>query len=134
MDKPKRYRNPSAGGWTKWRINSNGYVVRSKTENGLKLEEIQHRILMEEFLGRKLFIGENVHHINGIRNDNRIENLELWSTRQPSGQRVEDKTDWAIRWLTEYRPELLASQFLEEMRESGQLKLPQTGEPPPIMH
>ena len=36
-----------------------------------------------------------MHHKNGQRADNRIENLELWSKSQPSGQRVVDKLRWA---------------------------------------
>jgi hypothetical protein len=63
---------------------------------------MEHRIVMEQALGRELYPDENVHHLNGVRNDNRLENLELWTTSQPSGQRVEDKIAWAMGLLRRY--------------------------------
>jgi len=77
----------------------------------------EHRIVMEQLLGRRLLRHENVHHVNGQRADNRTDgplrnwrsgNLELWSNWQPPGQRVADKIGFAVDLLREYAPDLLA--------------------------
>lgn len=79
-------------------VNSHGYKcfrVNGKTS-------LEHRMVMEAILGRELLPGETVHHINGVRHDNRPENLELWVRSQCPGQRVEDKLRWAHEILDRY--------------------------------
>ena len=80
------------------RVDEFGYA-RLYTPYGWRFE---HRVVMERTLGRRLRPGENVHHRNGRRDDNRPENLELWLTGQPAGQRVEDRIADARRVLELY--------------------------------
>lgn len=84
-----------------------GYVVlRHRKDNPYittKSGDIfEHHYIMAQHLGRSIKKGETVHHKNGIRDDNRLENLELWSRNHPPGQRVEDKIKWSIEFLDEY--------------------------------
>jgi hypothetical protein len=89
-----------------WYPNAKGYMVRNvPNEVGLGWrKELQHRVVMAEHLGRPLLKHEEPHHKNGNRADNRIENLELWSTKQPKGQRLEDKLEYAREIMALYGP------------------------------
>lgn len=92
-------------------LNQAGYVLvdspdhpRAGKWHGRVLE---HILVMEEHLNRLLLPGEEVHHVNANRADNRIDNLELWTHTHPSGARVEDHVNWAIDILKTYAPEIL---------------------------
>jgi len=71
--------------------------------NGLKSQQWvqEHRYIMEQYLQRQLHKDERIYHKNGIRDDNRIENLELWvihnkSKKDPVGSRVRDLLEEAV--------------------------------------
>ena len=95
-----------------WRVDSQGYVSRraNDKDTGHRKYIAQHREVMEKKLGRPLLPGENVHHKNGVKTDNRLSNLEIWVTKQPSGQRPKDIVRWAKEMLRLYEPEALATQ------------------------
>ena len=59
--------------------------------------------VFNNIIGRYLFSFENVHHKNGVRNDNNEDNLELWITKQPKGQRPDDLIEYAEWILKTYK-------------------------------
>jgi hypothetical protein len=90
--------------------NKHGYISLCRKKHFASRKDgrvFEHILVMAEHLGRRLKIDETVHHKNGIRDDNRLENLELWKKGQPPGSRLEDKITWAKSLLEEYGYEVI---------------------------
>lgn len=91
--------------------NKDGYILVWAPEHPMAYagrRAPEHRLIMEKMLGRYLFPDENVHHRNGKKGDNRPENLELWLTHQPKGQRVSEVLQWAMEIVQRYHGSQLA--------------------------
>lgn len=105
-------------------IDSSGYRVFNIGAAGKGYQISEHRLVMQRILGRPLRSFEHVHHKNGIRDDNRPENLELWcaptkedgrTSQQPFGQRPED----LVAFVLEYYPDLVLEQQFRRITEAS---------------
>jgi len=89
-------------------INEDGYVFEYNPHHPNARADgkiLQHVRVMSDHLGRPLKTHEQIHHKNGNRQDNRVSNLELWSTSQSAGQRIIDKLRWAKELIEQYPEE-----------------------------
>lgn len=88
-------------------VNALGYVI--VWQPSAKKYAMEHRLVMAEMLGRPLREYESVHHRNGVRDDNRPENLELWAVPPRKGQRVDDLVAWVVEHYPTHVRAALAS-------------------------
>jgi hypothetical protein len=97
----------SNGNWKGGRTrHKSGYVMRHAPWHPRARPRspyvFEHVLVMEAELGRFLQQSESVHHRDGVRDDNRPENLELWTRPHPPGIRIEDAVTWAREILARY--------------------------------
>ena len=97
------------------RINSQGYIeIFSPNHPNKSVRNTirEHRLVMENYLGRYLTRNEDIHHVNGNKQDNRLENLKLMSSKE------HDSLHGKERW-TQRRPLLIQSNpKFKSLRES----------------
>lgn len=85
------------------------YIYNPNHPNAIKNYVAEHTFIMSQYLGRKLEKGEIVHHKNGNKKDNRLNNLELRTFKShPPGQSISQLIEYAIDILQKYSPDKLS--------------------------
>ena len=98
-------------------MHSSGYIMQKHEGKWIQ----QHRLVMEQKLGRKLQKQERVHHKNGDRTDNRVENLELWTgvqggaKKDPPGVRTIDAARDLLSLLSKEDLTKVLEEFMEKL-------------------
>lgn len=86
----------------------------------------EHILVMEEKIGRDLLPGETIHHINGVKDDNRPENLELWDRNHCSGQRHIEKMAFHVQEIvsksSDAELQIILTAIQNRMEERGLLE------------
>ncbi len=94
MSESKRLTAPTGDKHPNWNggryVDSHGYVSLYTGPNSRAYE---HRLVMSSHLGRPLRKDEQIHHVNGDKQDNRLENLEIYDASRHSRMHVELKRE-----------------------------------------
>lgn len=97
---------PSSGGnIRKYPRHNTYYRLISVTENGKRKQVLEHRLVMEQHLGRKLLTSEIVHHKDGDGLNNSLDNLEMMSQSKHQNEHLMNGTKWDVEEAAKLRSE-----------------------------